>query len=168
MTPTTTYGKGKYRAQVIDQGFEESTEKRTPCFFLQIKVLQRLDELGGLQDCPQYERTIRQYLANDTGVNILRGQLKALGVQVTSFSQLDPDTQGHVSLVGREIEVVCDIEAYQGRPQERWGLQRSRNKLAPDAVRALDDKFGHLLRDGNGQAAPAPPVTAANNSDTPF
>jgi hypothetical protein len=164
---TTTYGKGRYLAEILEQGLTTSAAKGTPCFYLQLQILNRYDANGGLVDCPQYERTYTQYLANETGVNILRADLKALGVQVTTFAQLDPATPDHVNLVGRQIDVTCELEAYQGRQRERWGIARTRSTLAPEAVRALDDQFGHLLRGGNGQAQPAPAVNAPNDTDAP-
>src|SRR4051812_38247155 len=118
----TTYSKGKYRAEVVDQGFEQSSGKGTPCFFLQIRILARYDEQGQAQECPRYERTYRQYLNTETGVNILRGQLKSLDVQVTGLAQLDPGAANHVSLVGRTIDVACELESYRGRQQERWSI----------------------------------------------
>jgi hypothetical protein len=164
---TTTYSNGKYRAEILEQGFTASTAKGTPAFFLLLKIRERYDANGSLVECPQYERPYTQYLANETGVNILRGDLKALGVQVTSFAQLDPATPDHVNLVGRQIDVTCDLESYQGKQRERWSIARTRSTLPSDALRALDDQFGHLLRGDNGQAQPAPAVTP-NQSDAPF
>src|SRR5262249_31658181 len=139
--------------------------KGTACFFLQIKVLARLDADGRQQPCPQYERTYRQYLANDTGVNILRRDLRVLGVEVTDLTQLEPGAANAVTLVGRQIEVSCESEQYQGKPQERWGIPRPQQRLGLDAVRALQDQFAHLLRDGNAQAAPSPDATARKDTD---
>jgi hypothetical protein len=164
---STTYSAGTYKAKVTGQGFEESSKKGTPCFFLQFKVLGRYDEKGELQECQQYERTYRQYLANDVGVGILKGDLRTLGVEIASLAQLDLETPGAIKLVDREIDVVCEHEPYQGRVQERWSLPRPRQKkLDLNSIRELDDRFGHLLR-GSGQATQAPPVVP-NDSDVPF
>src|SRR5262245_61652683 len=163
-----TYPKGKYQAEVLEQGFEES-RTGTPCFFLQLKILARYGEQGQLQEVPPYERTYRQYLANEIGARILRSDLKTLGGQVTGCTQWDPAPPNHVSLIGRQIDVVCDHEAYQGKLRERWAIPRSRKKCDLGAVRVLNDRFGHLLRDGNGQTvATPPPVAKANDSDAPF
>jgi hypothetical protein len=165
---STTYAKGKYRAEILDQGFEESATKGTPCFYLLLVIIGRYDDEDKVQECPRYERTYRQYLANETGVNILRGDLKTLGVQVNDLTQLDPSTVGHVRLAGRQIDVICDLESYQGKQRERWGLPRLRKKLDLGAIRALSDQFGHLLQGNNGQAKPAPVVPKPNDSDVPF
>jgi hypothetical protein len=165
---STTYANGKYEAEILDQGFEESSTKHTPYFFLQLRILGRYDAQDKLQECLNYERTYQQYLANDTGVDILKSDLKALGVEVTDLTQLDPGCPKFINLVGRKIDVVCKLETYQGAQRERWSIYRSRKKLNLDSVRALNDRFGHLLRDGNGQAKPAPGVAAPNKADAPF
>src|SRR5262245_13409751 len=144
----TTYSPGKYRAAVVDQGFVESPSRGTPGFFLQLRILKRYGANDALEACPEYERTLTQYLANATGVNSLLVQLKAIGVTVTDLAQLDPEAAGGVRLAGMEIDVECEVESYLGRERERWGIPRSRKKLKPDAIRALSDRFGHLLRNG--------------------
>jgi hypothetical protein len=165
---STTYTNGKYRAEIREQGFEESPTKGTPYFFLQLTILGRYDAQEQLQECPRYERTYAQYLANDTGVQILKGDLKAIGVEMNDLSQMDPSSPHCINLVGRQIDVVCKLETYQGRERERWTIPRSRKRLDRDAVRALNDRFGHLLRDGNAQAKPNLGVTTPNKTDTPW
>jgi hypothetical protein len=67
---------------------------------------------------------------------------------------LDPAFAGHVSLVGRTLDVTCEHDAYQGRTVERWQLRKPRKKLGLDAVGRLADRFGHVLR-GKGRPASA-------------
>jgi hypothetical protein len=165
---TTTYVKGRYQAEIQDQGFEQSSVKGTPCFYMQLRILARYDDQGKPMPCPQYERTYRQYLSNEIGLGILKGDLKTLGVEFTQLRQLDPAVPGHINLTGRKIDVVCETDMYDGRQVERWGIPRSRKKLDLDAVKQLDDKFGHLLRCSNSPAAPSPAVTEPNKSDEPF
>jgi hypothetical protein len=165
---TTTFTNGRYQAEILIQGFEESSTKGTPYFFLHLRILGRYDAQDQLQECPRYERTYVQYLANDTGVEILKGDLKALGIEVTDLTQLDPACPKFINLVSRKIDVVCKFESYRGEQRERWSIHRARKKLHLDSVRALNDRFGHLLRDGNAQAKPAPGVTTPNSTDAPF
>jgi hypothetical protein len=164
----TTYGEGKYQAEILDHGFEQSSVKGTPAFFLQLKILARYGDDGQLRECPRYERTYRQYLANETGFNILRADLKAIEVELDDLSQLDPGAPNGRNLRGRKIDVACTLETYQGHQRERWSIPRSRKKLNLNEVRVLNDRFGHLLRDGKSQAGPAPAVTEANKSDSAF
>src|SRR5262245_36024788 len=164
---STTYVAGRYLAKVLDHGFGKSESKGTPFFFCQIKVLARLDADGQQQPCPQYERSYRQYLANETGVNILRRDLRVLGVEVTDLRQLERGAPNAINLVGHQIEVVCELEPYDGKVVERWGIARTQKRIDLDAVLALQDQFGHLLRDGNTPAKPANAPTISNDKDPP-
>ena len=162
-----TYTKGKYRAEVLEQGFERS-RKGTPAFYLQLKILGSYNAQDQLKDCPQFERTCRQYVNTDTGVRILKAIMKDIGVEFTRLVQLDPGTPGHLNLVGRQIDVTCELESYQGQQQERWGISRSHEKLDLDAVRDLDSQFGHVLGDGSSPTKPSSAVERPNDSDVPF
>jgi hypothetical protein len=167
---TATYTTGTYLAEIREQGFEEAGTG-TPYFILVVNILGRYDQQGQLQECPRFERYVRFYLNrdNDTGVNILRGALRTLGVNVQALEQLDPSTTGAIILVGKTIDVACELDTYRGRPVERWSLPRSRNRLQQQAVRTLGDRFNHLLRNGNAATSPGPtPAPAPNESDTPF
>ncbi len=126
----TTYTTGKYLAEILDQGFEESAAKRTPAFYLQLRILGRYGADGQLEDCPRYERTYRQYLANETGAGILKGDLRSLDVQFNDLSQLEPGTHNHVSLVGRRIDVACEIERHICWPVEASPLRARRRRAA--------------------------------------
>jgi hypothetical protein len=163
-----TYEKGKYQAEIVTQGFEEvQNEKHTPYFYLMLKIVGRYDADDTLRACPQAEREYRQYINTETGVRILGGELRALGVDVAGLTQLRPGEPNHVSLVGRRIDVMCDHESYNGKPRERWRIPRSRRKLDVATIRQLDDQFGHLLR-GNNPPPPPPPPAAPNTSDEAF
>jgi hypothetical protein len=162
-----TYEDARYRADVVGQRFIESSIKGTPGFELQLKILGRYGPGDELLECPQYERTYTQYLSNEIGVNILKDDLQALGVEFSDFAQLDPAKPGAINLVGRQVDVRCKIENREGREQERWSIARSRKPLGQDAVQQLNLRFGHLLRPG-GTSAPPPPPVAPNPSDDPF
>jgi hypothetical protein len=162
----TTYTPGTYQAEVVGQGFGASRIKGTPCFTIQFRVVGRYDGQGGVQECPTFERTADQYLATETGAAILRGDLSALGVEVTQLTQLEPGTPGHVSLVGRTIDVTCEHEVYQGRVRERWRVHRPRAKLDLESVRDLDARFGHVFS-RPAPASAAPPPTPPGDAASP-
>jgi hypothetical protein len=152
-------------AEVLDQGFEESSSKGTPGFFLRLKILNRYAADGQLEACQQYERVYTQFLANEIGIRILRSDLQTLGVEVTDLAQLDLAAADHLRLVGRKVDVICEVEVYKGRERERWSIPRPRKKLGLDDVRQLGSKYRHLLRDGNAPAPPAPPAAGPNDND---
>jgi hypothetical protein len=162
----TTYAKARYSAEILEQGFERSPAKGTPFFFLKVRILSRYDDQGQLQDCPQYEREYRQYLVSEVSFNILKGALKTLGYEVNSLLELDPGSPDHVNLVGRKIDMICDLETYQGRQRERWDIPRVREKLDLEGLRALDDKFGRLLGGGKEEGK-APGDGARNDGGVP-
>jgi hypothetical protein len=164
---TTTYTNGMYRAEILDQGFEESSSKGTPGFFLLLKILNRYTADGQLEACQQYERVYTQFLANEIGIRILRADLQTLGLQVTDLTQLDPANPDHIRLVGRKVDVVCGTEVYKGLQRERWGFPRARKKLGLDAVRTLGARYAHLLGNGNAPAPPAPPAAPNDNDAKP-
>ncbi len=145
-----TYEPGTYHAEIIDQGFAESGLKKTPYFFIAIRIKSR----GGRQGpCPQFERVVRQYLNTDVGQRILREDLRAVGVEVTDFAQLSLDLPEHISLIGLQIEVRCDHEEYAGQTRERWRVARpTGQRMSLDAVRALSIQAGVVL------PPPAPPA----------
>jgi hypothetical protein len=153
---STTYPQGKYQARILDQGFAKSDVKRTPYYFLQLKPLGRYGDGGELVECQQFERTYAQYLSGDTGAGILKGDMKAIGVEYTDLSQLSLDSPDAINLVGRTIDVVCEYETYQGKLQERWKISRSRKKLSLDTIRALNDQLIAAQGDDNATSEDPP------------
>jgi hypothetical protein len=109
------------------------------------RVEKKVGDRGALEDCPVLERTYRKAITAKT-VRWLLGDLRAIGVEVDSFTQLDPQQPGAINLIGREIIVHCEHGVYEDEPCEEWGLRPPRRpRLASDEVRRLDDAFGHLL-----------------------
>jgi hypothetical protein len=151
----TSYVEGRYLAEVLDQGFGQSEVKHTDYFYLTLKVLGRYDLQGQLQACPQHVRTYQQFLANETGINILFGDLKAIGVEIADLTQLYTGAPDYANLVGRQIHVCCALETYAGKERERWSIFRPRRKLDLDAVRALNERFRQSLRGGGESNPPA-------------
>jgi hypothetical protein len=139
---TTTFTAGKYLTEVRDQGFELSLGKESPHFYLRLLILGRFDSAGKVQECPRYERFYIQYINNETGVKILRGDLLSLGLEFTDLTQLAPGAPNHLSLNGKKIEVVCALEVYKGQERERWYIHRQKKKLDLSDLKALDEKFG--------------------------
>lgn len=161
---STTYVAGEYQAEVLSQGFAEAGTG-TPFFFLQIKVLGRYDGDGRVQACPQFERTYRQYLKNDAGIAILRGELKAIGVEVSDLIQLSPEIPTSINLTGRTINAFCTTEVYNGQEREKWQLRQPRKKVSLNTIRELSTKFGHVLHSGSQKPATTgtTPATASDS-----
>jgi hypothetical protein len=137
------YQEGKYRAVILDQAFEKASTG-SPRFVLKLQIQGCYNAQGNLDPCQQLKRTYSQTLNNETGISILLADLKAMGVNVEDLSQLHPGLEGSISLVGRQVDVSCRHESYQGRMVERWGINRPKLTLA--AVQAVQEQFGHLLK----------------------
>jgi hypothetical protein len=161
----STYTPGTYLAEVVAQGYHKPSLEDTLCFFLQFRTLGRYDQNGCVQPCPQHERPYIQYPCNGTVFEILKADLRSIGVRFGHFSDLRPDMPGHVSLVGREIVVECTVETNLGDQCEQWTLHRPRKKPARSDLRGLDDLLGHPLWRGNSPAKPNPGVIEPNDND---
>ncbi len=152
----TTYTDGTYRAEIIDQGFSASQNEKL-FFYLRLRVRQRIDESGTPQECPQYERTVRQYLSNVVGEQILLRDLRAIGVVTDDIFRLGAEASDHIDLLGRVIDVTCNNEIYNGKTQERWTIARpAPKKLTLDAARALAART-HMTPPPAPPAAPPAP-----------
>lgn len=144
---------GTHRARITGQGYEAALTGNT-LFYLLFVLLFRIDENGQQHPC-QGNGRYQQTLANPAGFGILKADIKALGVDLADLAQLHPDNPDGIKLVGKEIDVVCEVDSYNGYEFPRWTIQR-RKKQPLDAILALQKQFGHLLigkPDGGSDAA---------------
>jgi hypothetical protein len=137
----TTYPPGASKARVTDQGYTKS-KNGNPMFFLQFQVLEQVGADGTARACPQLERTYFKALTEKT-IGWLCSDLKAIGVELDKPWQLDPQAEGAINLIGREITAYCAHADYQGEKREQWDIRPSGClKLGADDIRKLDDVFG--------------------------
>lgn len=166
------YEQGSYRCVVAEQGFSESKEKKTPCFFLRVQPFAHCGH-GGETEVPQQDRTINLYLTDGT-IDFVIEDLRALGWNGTSFDELDPESSNCHSFVGNEVPAFCEHEQYNGKIQERWNLRvrgaRQAEKLPPDKLRSLNAMFGKKLKSTAAPSAPGvsrPKPTGQQQSTRP-
>ncbi len=158
----STYDPGKYRAEIVDQGFEVSS-RGTPCFAIQIRIRGRHGADARLV-CPAYERTIRQYVNTAVGVDILHATLRGLDADTDDLTRLALDAADPIRLVGRTIDVECEHEEYAGRICERWRVARSTPKrLNAAAIRALTALQASAAADPAAADAPTPSAEPDTN-----
>lgn len=148
------YNEGIYEAEVVHQGLNVSSQKGTPGFFLRIQP-----EDGA------YERDIQWWITENTVDNVLR-DLKRLGFVGSSWSQLDPNTDGFHDFSGQKIQAVCKHEQSPDgeKTYERWelpydGKPREVKSLDKKGARSLDNLFGKKLKSAIGDQ-PKPSTTA--------
>lgn len=185
------YDKGRYIAEVTNQELSETkgsgAKGPQPQFVLTFRPLgmRDLHNPGGeLIACDEYERSIFRVI-NDKTIEYVLEDLEALGFEGTSFDQLSQSHPNCYSFVGKEIEVSCQHEEYQGKTVERWSLAKNGGgfipkKLDSQSAKKLDAMFGQKLKGKFGKTAatarkphagsmPKEEIAAAQASnDSPF
>jgi hypothetical protein len=164
--------KGKYRVRIEDYGVFQSVKgQQHPTVFVRFTLVGVYNPTTGeVDECPaeagEYTKAI-----TDKTIDWVLSDLKAIGYDGVKLEQFDPEAPGAANLFGREIDVVCEPETYEGKTRERWSIYREpqRKKMGRDALARLDgvyaDKIRKVLGDGQPKAAPAP---VAPNDDKPF
>lgn len=112
----------------------------------------------------QYERTIYWTITEKTMPFIVE-KLKTLDFKGTKFSQIDPSSPEHVSMIHQQVDLWCKHEERQdGSVGEKWdisngGGQKEYTPLAAKELRQLDSLFGKAL------AEKSPPKKQTPNDD---
>jgi hypothetical protein len=166
------FAKGRYKARIDDYGIFQSTAgQQHPTVFIRFTLTGACDPASGeVEDCPAETREYRKAITDKT-IDWLLSDLKAAGYDRPSLSGSDPEAPGAVDLFGREIDVVCDHETYDGAPRERWSIHREprRQRVARDELTRLDALYADKIRKvlGDGPPSPGPAVTAPDDGE-PF
>jgi hypothetical protein len=164
--------EGKYRARIDDYGiFQSAAGQQYPTAFIRFTLQGRYDPAAGaLDECPAESREYLKAITEKT-IGWLLADLQAVGYDRAGLAAFDPEAPGAVDLFGREVDVVCDHEAYEGVTRERWSIHREprRQRVGRDELARLDAVYADQIRRllGDGRPAPGPAVTAASEDD-PF
>jgi hypothetical protein len=164
--------KGKYRARIADYGvFQSTVGQQHPTAFIRFTLVGVYDpSTGALGECPAETREYLKAITPNT-IGWLLSDLKAVGYDRDSLSAFDPEAPGAVDLFGRELDVACDHETYDGVTRERWSVHREprRQRVGRDELARLDTTYADQIRRvlGDGQPAAAPAVTSPAD-DEPF
>lgn len=151
------YQQGRYRVRVAAQSFSAS-KNNSPQFVLLVTPIGHYNQGrpgGGLEVCDNYERTIFLTIT-DKSIDFVIDKLAAIGFDGRSFTELNPETPNHVSLVGIEFDATCKHDEYQGVLREKWDVSTMAvspgEPLDGSALRKLDARYGSKLKRGVGQA----------------
>lgn len=159
------YQEGRYKGEIIEQGFGEASTG-TVQFVLNVKIFET--ESG--DPVQENTRFVFKSITEKTMPYLLE-DLRALGFNGTSLSQLDPDRADHHSLVGQTHLFFCKHEYdQQGNQRERWNLYRGGNSLdlkPPDSkkLRDLDMLFGRAAKQKPATTKQPPPPPPSWSSD---
>jgi hypothetical protein len=142
------YNEGLHVGTVLGQGLSEAGTG-TAQFLLRVKVLGEVTgDDGSYQPSDrQYERSIYMALTEKTR-DFVVDNLKLLGFDGSSMAQLDLSHPKAVSFVGKQVDLWCKHDAYNGKTSEKWSLAMPRKEMESlDAkkMRQLDSLFGKAL-----------------------
>lgn len=164
------YQEGRYKAEIIEQAFSEASTGNVQ-FVLCIKVFET-ENGDPVQENSRYVfRTI-----TDKTMPYLLDDLRTLGYNGSTLSQLDPERAEHHSFVGQTHLFFCKHEYdQQGQSKERWNLYRGGGSIEmkpPDGkkLRDLDAVFGRAAKNKPVKSAPPPPANFGDplDSDVPM
>lgn len=173
------YDQGRYEAEITDQGFVKAASSGNTQFVLKFKVLGKIDPADPSKMFPvpaQYERSMYRALTEKT-IEYFMEDMAALEVSFGSFTELDPNTEGYIDLVGRTIDMNCSHETNNDGSREKWSIARSFSSkpiesLPANDVKTLDRLFGKHLKKSPAPvqraAAPVPAGVGITDDDIPF
>jgi len=173
MSNSPFYEAGNYMGTIIGQGLSKA-KTGTAQFVLEVRILGFQSSSGVVELEKQYSRTIYMALTERT-VEFVGHTLRALGFRGQSFGPLDPAHPEHQSFFGKNVELSCEHESYNGgAPREKWRIndRKSLNitPLRAEEISSLDRQFASKLSHDN--TAPASSGFAAqteiSDDDIPF
>jgi hypothetical protein len=148
---STQFEEGRYRVQIIDQYFTESSHRGTPGFLLTFRVLRNLDD-------PEvavrpYQRSTTLWLTKNTKPRVLH-ELHKLGYPGDTLQGVDPDVEGFYDFRGVEADMICrhDVNVNTKGVYEQWEFDGRPPKLKDKSLLAALDgkKRAPDGRDDNG------------------
>lgn len=179
------YTPGRYVGKLTKQqlGVTKNNNPQIVLSFTIIGQVDLSDPDGDLITCQGYERSVFRVVTPKT-IDWILDDLDALGFEGSSFAELEPGTPGFQDLTGKEVELSCDHETYEGTVREKWSIFSGEGSLnikpleARD-VRKLDAMFGKALKarragkpvgaaKGSEQPAVAGSVGSSDERDLPF
>lgn len=159
------YNPGKYICRVTQQGFD-TTKSGTPQFVLSFTVIGT--DTG--EPVPQKNRAYYKVLTEKTMEYFVK-DMQSMGVDATSLRMLDPNTPGHIDLVGREVLMFMKYGQDQnGDEKEEWSPAFARREFTPPPaaeLSRLDMLFGRAMKSAGVTPKPAGPATPARQPAPP-
>jgi hypothetical protein len=167
---------GKYRGRIRDYGIYQSpVGQQLPTIYVSFDLIGRYEPTTDrLAPCESTTRTYEKAITDRT-IGWVIADLRSIGYDRPALNQFDPEAEGAADLFGREIDLDCKHEIYEGSVRERWSIFRElkRKKLATEALNQLDALFGAHLKKAfaeasKDEAAVSEPTDADDtNEETP-
>lgn len=162
---------GHYFCYVTNQGVKKTSAGKQFIVF-NFEVVAQLKADGSrrerTQGAPVHTGDLIFWLTEKAFDNSLRDVTKIVGAEISSFAQIDPRHPKSLSAIGKELELSCKQEAYQGRPQTKWSLPRDMGKpLSDSEVQTLDERLAAKRQAGADEPLDLP-ADLISDSDLPF
>ena len=147
---------------------QSDNDKKTPYFALKFNVRARVENDREIPVEPG-ERTVYLYLS-EAALDMSVDVLAFLGYDKDSLKFLNPDVDGFYNFAGKDVDLWCNLEEYQGKEKEKWSVSTPRKPVTPiedKELRRLDSLFGKAIKARRGPgvptaAAPAPAASSGN------
>jgi hypothetical protein len=153
------YKPGGYVCRITRQYLAKSVNKGTDAFVLEFRVLKSVDDPRS--EVISQTRIAEFWLTYKTVVRV-RSDLQLLGWTGSGFSELDPDSPDHVSLVGWEVTMYCrHREDQEGHPREEWSPRGS--SLQPSIDKRQIKEFDAYLARLDAQEKQKPDLRKSSN-----
>jgi hypothetical protein len=162
------YKTGLHVGECVGQFMGQSDNaNKTPYFALKFNIRGRVENDREIP-VERGERTVYLYLSEkalDMSVDVVAH----LGYDKDSLKFLNPEVEGFYNFAGKEVDLWCKIEEYQGKDTEKWSVSMPRKPVTPiedKELRRLDSLFGKAIRARRGPGVPdvAPPPAAPAKS----
>jgi hypothetical protein len=153
------YQPGVYWCEITEQGMTES-KNGNPMLIFKIKPYAYEDETPVERSL---ERTVRKAITDKSAEYVIE-DLRALGFDRHSFTEIDPRHPNAFQFVGIKATFLCKHEEYNGDLKDAWSFYRNFGGVEIEPIdktklKRLDGLFGKMLKDApivKPAAAPAP------------
>lgn len=169
-----TLFKGTYRGEIKEQGTSKTKHKKIPYLYLKVAIDQQHVD-GTVVELPAPVNRTVQLLMSEKGAQFAAQDLAVLGFS-GSPSQFDPDSDNHISLVGKRADFFNN---YDGE-WENWRVNRpftggtDKESLNNAELLNLDAMFGASFKtvaavsEEPASIAEEPAAPAEGDTEVPF
>jgi hypothetical protein len=156
------FDEGRYRGKIVKWELSESKKKQTPQIAFTFAVIGYYTPSRELMALPgSDERTVFKFFTEKT-IDYVLEDLRRLGWDGADPAELSPTHPNAFDFAGKECDLTCEYEEYEGKQRERWnmGLGGGGLELTPldkKGVAALTARFGDKFKATSAKKTPSRP-----------
>jgi hypothetical protein len=162
------YAEGNYRVRIASQALTTSSNGN-----LQLSLGFRPIQKDGEPFQGAYDRTLYLSLTPNT-IGTLENPgwvtrtLKQMGYDRQDLTGLDTSSPNFFDFTGREYDLYCTHEEYDGKDREKWAVSKGRRQQQPADPSTVSQLLGKLDSDALKGGPASPPAPDQNHQDIPF